>query len=67
MKLYLRCVGHIGSVMSYKYVEIKYFIKRVLKIVIRRAFGELKNIFQVEFNKFYQNSQKISDSFLSLN
>ena len=29
----------------------KDFIKRVLKNVIKRAFGELNNIFQDEFNK----------------
>ena len=44
-------------------VETENFIKRVLKNVIKRAFGELNNVFQDEFNKFYRNSQRTSDSF----
>ena len=39
------------------------FIKRVLENVIKRAIGELNNIFQDEFNNSYLNSQRMSDSF----
>ena len=39
------------------------FIKRVLENVIKRAFGELNNIFQDEFNKILSDSQRMSDSF----
>ena len=32
-------------------------IKRVFENVIKRAIGELNNIFQDEFNKVYHNNQ----------
>ena len=34
-----------------------------LENVIKWASGELNNIFQDEFNKFYHNSQWMSDAF----
>ena len=47
-------------------VEIKKKNERVLKNVIKRAFGELNNIFQDEFNKilFKQTTNgRLADSF----
>ena len=38
----------------------------VLKNVIKRAFGELNNVFQDEFDKLYLNSQRMSDSFYNI-
>ena len=38
-------------------------MKRVLLNIIKRAFGELNNVFQDAFNNFYHNSQRMSDSF----
>ena len=43
-------------------VEMK-FIKRILKNVIKRAFGKLNNIFMTSLIKLYHNSQRMSDSF----
>ena len=40
------------------------FIKRVSKNVIKRAYGELNNIFfRTSLIKFYLKSQRMSDSF----
>ena len=41
------------------------FIKRVLENVIKRAFGELNNIFQDEFNKILSQQQTNVRFFLS--
>ena len=38
-------------------------MKRVLKNIIKRAFGGLNNVFKDEFNKFYHNNQRMADSF----
>ena len=46
---------------------IKNFIKRVLKSVIQRAFGELNNIFQDEFNKILSQQSTNVRLFLSNN
>ena len=58
--------GYIGSVTELT-VEIKNFIKRVLKNVIKRAFGELNNVFQDEFNKILSQQSTNVRFFLSLN
>ena len=36
---------------------------RVLKNVIKRAFGELNNIFKTSLIRFYHNSQRMSNCF----
>ena len=41
----------------------KKIIKRVLRNVTKRDFGELYNVFQDEFDKIYHNSQRMSYSF----
>ena len=44
-----------------------YGIKRVLKNVIKRAFGELNNVFQDEFNKILSQKSTNVRFFLSHN
>ena len=46
---------------------IKIFIKRVLENVIKRAFGELNNISQDEFNKILSQQSMNVRFFLSHN
>ena len=43
------------------------FIKRVLKNIIKRAFGELNNVFQDVFNKILSKKSTKARLFLSHN
>ena len=57
-------LGNIRSVMNYL---LRYFIKRVLENVIKRAKGSLNNIFQDKFNKILSQQSTDVRFFLSHN
>ena len=61
----MTCLVYVRSVMS-ELLRYKY-IKRVLENVIKRAFGELNNIFQDEFNIILSQQSTNVRFFLSHN